>query len=413
MPNLSKYIAKIRAWMQEKITVQTFRTKETYFTRGTATLTFEKLISFILGNNRNSAQVALNDFFRDSEDEPVTKQTLFEARDKISYKAFSSLHENLVNDFYRDEEIKTYKSYVLLGVDGSLFQAPQGAIDVFGGHKASKCDSISAQARALCFNDVLNRITVAAKLKPKADGERKIFLEMLEESQFPGNSLMIFDRGFYSKELAKAMNKKGVKFLFRLKMNCLKNICAADKTDQVITVGNDLKLRIINVILPTGEIEKLATNIFDDDFSIADFAVIYDKRWGVETSYLMVKERLAIENFTSAKENLMLQDFYAAVITYNLMEIACMEQEVRRKAEGADVGRRHQRSANRNITAHEVRVCLLEVLLETDPVAIDKKMTRIQSTIYRFFKDDKPNRSNPHKTKLPHKKYPMNKKRNL
>ncbi|GHU91046.1 hypothetical protein FACS1894202_11840 [Clostridia bacterium] len=33
--------------------------------------------------------------------------------------------------------------------------------------------------------------------------------------------------------------------------------------------------------------------------------------------------------------------------------------------------------------------------------------------ILRFFKDVRPNRSNPRKTKFPNKKFPMNKKRNL
>ncbi|MCL2135399.1 MAG: IS4 family transposase [Candidatus Bathyarchaeota archaeon] len=412
MLSLSKFIEEIRSWTTSNSTVEAFRTKAAYFTRNTAKLSFGKLFSFILGNNRSSAQVALNDFFRDSEDEPVAKQTLFEAREKISYEAFVALNNLIVDKFYNEGNAKTYKSYTLIGVDGSLFQAPQGALETFGGQKSAKSETVSAQARVLCFNDVMNRITIAAALKPVSNGERKIFLETLDilrKFEFP---LLIFDRGFYSKELVEAMNKKDVFYLFRIKTNCQKNIDQANEPDQVITTNDGLKLRVINIILSTGEVEKLATNIFDNKFDVADFAEIYNKRWGVETSYLMVKERLAVENFTSAKENLILQDFYAAIATYNLMEIACMEQEVRRKESGADVGRQYQRNANRNIVAHEVRICLISVLLEENPAIIDRKMTRIQNTIYRFFKDIKPNRSNPRKTKFPHKKYHMNKKRN-
>ena len=90
MKGLAKQIEGIHEWINSKITVQIYRSKRTYFTRTTATLTFEKLMAFILGNNRNSAQVALNDFFRNTEDEPVAKQTLFEARDKISYKTLKT-----------------------------------------------------------------------------------------------------------------------------------------------------------------------------------------------------------------------------------------------------------------------------------------------------------------------------------
>lgn len=412
MIRLSKLIENIREWAKDKVTAELYRTKKTYFTRGTATLTFEKLAAFILGNNRNSAQVALNDFFRDSGEEPVAKQTLFEARDKISYEAFVDLNNMIVDNFYSGGEAKTYKEYKLFGVDGSLFQAPQGALGIFGGQKFAKGDSVCAQARALVISDVLNRIIVHASLNPVGDGERKIFLETLERLHHFERPLLIFDRGFYSKELVEAMNKKGVSFLFRIKNNCQKAIDDANDTDQVVTVG-DFKLRIINVVLPTGEVEKLATNIFDESFDISDFALIYEKRWGVETSYLMVKERLAIENFTSAKKNLMLQDFYAAVVTYNLMEIACLEQEEKRRAENAFVNRKHKQSANRNIVAHEVRKCLLFVMLETDLDKIDSKMAQIQHIIYRFFKDVRPGRVYPRKTKFPSKKYPMNKKRNL
>jgi len=412
MKGLARHIEKTREWVNDKLTVQTYRSKATYFTRTTAKLTFERLVSFILGNNRNSAQVALNDFFRDTEDGPVAKQTLFEARDKISYKAFSDLSDKIVDDFYSDGDTLTYKGYTLLGVDGSLFQAPQGSLPVFGGQKSARCDSVSAQARALVISDVLNRIIVKAALNPVADGERKIFLETFEKLPKFKKPLLTFDRGFYSNELVGALNKAEASFLFRVKLSCCqKDIDAADERDQVIIVGGT-KLRILNLNLPSGEIEKLATNIFDEDFAVSDFYAVYEKRWGVETSYLMVKERLAIENFTSAKKNLMLQDFFAAVIAYNFMEIACMEQEAKRRENNAGITRKYEQSANRNIVAHEVRECLLSVMLETDRAKVDSKMAHIQHIIYRFFKDIRPNRLYSRDVKFPSKKYPMNKKRN-
>jgi hypothetical protein len=413
MVDFSGCIKKIGAWAGDKSTVESYRRKKTYFTRTTAKLTFDRLIAFILGNNRNSAQVALNDFFRDTEDEPVAKQTLFEARDKISYEAFVDLHKQLVDDFYAEDDIQTYRSYNLLGVDGSLFQAPQGALETFGGQKSAKCDTVSAQSRALVISDVLNRIIVHAALNPVDDGERKIFLDSLRELRDFIKALLIFDRGFYSKELVRTLNEKGVAFLFRLKLNrCQKVIDSANEPDQVITVEGT-QLRIINFVLPTGKVEKLATNIFDDTFTISDFAAIYEKRWGVETSFLMVKERIAIENFTSSKKNLMLQDFYASVITYNLMEIACMEQEEKRRAENIGIERKYEQSANRNIAAREVRECLLSILIEADSVKIEKTLTKMQRIIYRFVKDIRSGRTNPRNTKFPSKKYPMNKKRNL
>jgi hypothetical protein len=68
------------------------------------------------------------------------------------------------------------------------------------------------------------------------------------------------------------------------------------------------------------------------------------------------------------------------------MEIACMEQESKRLVENYDTTRKYEQSANRNIVAHEVRGCLLSVMLETDTVKVDAKMAQIQRIIYRFLR---------------------------
>ena len=337
---------------------------------------------------------------------------MLEAREKISYMAFSDLSDKIVGDFYNEDDVQKHGEYYLFGVDGSILQVPQGALEIFGGQKSALCDTVSAQARALLICDVLNRIIFNASLSPIAKGEREMFLDALDEITDLEIVLFLFDRGFYSFKLVKALCAKEAKFLFRVKSKCQKDIDAANKPDQIIHV-NGVKLRVINVVLPNGVTEKLVTNIFDGSYTVDDFAAIYEKRWGVETTYLMVKERLSIENFSSAKEELMLQDFYASIITFNMMEIACMEQEQIRKEAGRDISRKHRQSANRNIVAHEVRKCLISAITETDSTIIEQKILQLERTVLRFFRDIRPGRSNPRQTKFPNKKFPMNKKHNL
>ena len=52
-----------------------------------------------------------------------------------------------------------------------------------------------------------------------------------------------------------------------------------------------LKIRIINITLPTGEIETLTTNVFDKNMTIQDFKEIYNKRWTIETNYDKLKKQ--------------------------------------------------------------------------------------------------------------------------
>ena len=68
----------VNEWVNRDETKHIYRTKDSYFTRSTAILTVPMLMEFILENNKGSAQVALNDYFRDTDIDPVARQSLFD-----------------------------------------------------------------------------------------------------------------------------------------------------------------------------------------------------------------------------------------------------------------------------------------------------------------------------------------------
>ena len=91
----------------------------------------------------------------------------------------------------------------------------------------------------------------------------------------------------------------------RLKQNYnIAKKCSGD----IITIlpGNtkdgteDIKIRVIEVILDDGTKEYLATNLFDSHISQKMFRELYFYRWPVETKYKELKSRLAIEEFSRA-----------------------------------------------------------------------------------------------------------------
>jgi IS4 transposase len=114
-------------------------------------------------------------------------------------------------------------------------------------------------------------------------------------------------------------------------LHCFCEVNQANKLDQVVVYRQsgevDLRLWVINYVLPNGEIEKLVTNIFDPSFSVEMFGELYRMCWGVETCFRTLKSRLEIEIFSSAKEELILQDFYVSVFVYNLTMAASHEVE--------------------------------------------------------------------------------------
>jgi len=408
---LMGFFQRVHERVNSQCFVSGYRTKDTFFTRSTAKLPFSRLIAFALSNNRNSAQVAIINLFKELGDiAVVAKQSMFEARLKISHKAFVELFNDNVIAIYEDMELEKWKGYRVIAIDGSVFEVPQSALKDFGGQKTPA--GCTAQARAVAFTDVFNQVLISASLQPFKVGERAIAIEMAESFEMGPTDLYIFDRGFYSKEMCVKFSRNGAKYLFRIKSNCQKDIDSANLPDQTISVGGELSLRVVNIVLPNGENVKLATNIFDENFTEADFATLYEARWGVEVNFLMLKERLQIENFTSGKKELVLQDFYAAALVYNLMNIACLLQMEERKKAGVDADNKHTYTPNRNVATHEIRNLMIKAVTEPNAKTRVKALRQAEEIISRFVQPIRPGRNKPRGVKYPSKKFPMNRKGN-
>ena len=123
------------------------------------------------------------------------------------------------------------------------------------------------------------------------------------------------------------LESKNLKYLMRVKINKFNTeFDKANDPDQIVTrvyKNKVLSLRIINVILPTGETEKLVTNIMDTNFTAEDFKSLYFKRWSIEVKYSQLKSIYELENFSGTNPIAVMQDFYACIYLSNLMSLPC------------------------------------------------------------------------------------------
>ena len=83
----------------------------------------------------------------------------------------------------------------------------------------------------------------------------------------------------------------------------------------------DIKIRVIEVILDDGTKEYLTTNLFNSHISQQMFRKLYFYRWPVETKYKESKSRLTIEEFSDATTTSVLQEFYINVLFSNLSSL--------------------------------------------------------------------------------------------
>lgn len=136
--------------------------------------------------------------------------------------------------------------------------------------------------------DVLDDYIAHASFQRHLASERSAALEHLhnlENLNLYQNSVIIFDRGYYSEDMFRYCVEHQHLCLMRLKQNYnIAKKCSGD----IITVlpsntkdgTGDIKIRVIEVTLDDGTKEYLATNLFDSHISQQMFRELYFYRWG-------------------------------------------------------------------------------------------------------------------------------------
>lgn len=88
----------------------------------------------------------------------------------------------------------------------------------------------------------------------------------------------------------------------------------------------------------------------------------YHKRWGIETKYNDVKNKLEIENFTGYSPDAILQDFYATMFLADLAGV--LEYDLREEIEAAHIRpeNRYTYKLNVAMTISELKRTVVEML---------------------------------------------------
>lgn len=263
----------------------------------------------------------------------ISKQALSKARQFINPALFKELYYLSVDLFYKQlPSRKLWNGYHLFAIDASKIELPNSKSNFeFFGEMFGQPDPNRRFTMGLgsIVYDVLDDYIVHASFQRYLASERSAALEHLhnlEDLNIYQNSVVIFDRGYYSEDMFRYCVEHQHLCLMRLKQNYnIAKKCSGD----IITVlpGNekdrteDTKIRVIEVILNDGTKEYLATNLFDSHISQQMFRELYFYRWPVETKYKELKSRLAIEEFSGATTTSVLQEFYINVLLSNLSSL--------------------------------------------------------------------------------------------
>lgn len=314
----------------------------------------------------------------------ISKQALSKARQFISPDLFKELFYLSVDLFYSQiPSRKLWNGYHLFAVDGSKMELPNSKSNFeFFGEMFGYPDPNRRFTMGLAsvVYDVLDDYIIHASFQRYSASERSAALEHLhnlEDLNIYQNSVVIFDRGYYSEDMFRYCVEHQHLCLMRLKENYnIAKKCSGDI--MTILPGNkkdnteDIKIRVIEVILDNGTKEYLATNLFDPHITRKMFQELYFYRWPVETKYKELKSRLAIEEFSGATTVSVLQEFYINVLLSNLSSLIKnqVDEEIQITAKSTN---KYRYQANRAFIIGRVKTLFPKILCDLlDFSAIDR-----------------------------------------
>ena len=329
-------------------------TKQTAFTRNRK-LTFPVMIVLLLNLLTRTMQIELDDFFANVLNtgiDSVTKQAFFKARKNILPDAFNELFIMTRDMILNQNKIKRHKGYRIFAIDGSELRLDKTKEnkDVFLPRNHSPENKTNAEISLLY--DVISNYVIDTQIGSIGVNEREYAKKNL--AYFSGicdkNDIVIFDRGYPSRDMIAAMSEMRCMYLMRLQSSTFKGVKENPSSDfrLNITAGErTYSVRVVRVILNTGEVETLITNLSEDEFSTNDFLDLYFLRWGIETVYDTLKNKLLIEKFAGKSTVAVLQEYYAMMFLLNC--IAAMSATVNRKLVSIKADCKYQYRANVNL----------------------------------------------------------------
>ncbi|MCM4155824.1 hypothetical protein [Gramella sp. AN32] len=265
-------------------------------------LTLRRVAGMILNMPKRSLNIELREFFEalGVGSSTASKGAFSLQRTKLLPMFFEVWNDLLVDCFYHyyGESAKRWKGFRVQAVDGStayLVSRPD-VVAEFGTQPNQHGDI--PMARVMQLYDVLNQINIWGSILPFKLGEQAIMAKRVH-SLYP-DSLTLFDRNYPSYSLIYSMlNEESPRhFVMRCKSNFNKEVrrfVQSDSTSEIVqfrpstsaistlwgnghhvTADTEITVRMVKVVLSTGAMEILLTNLYDEDiYSIGDLKYLY------------------------------------------------------------------------------------------------------------------------------------------
>jgi hypothetical protein len=382
------YIALTNEFLTSEFTLLKYRVDKKDFTRKRK-LSFDGLALCMLKLLRQNIQLELISFFDKASTtlsnavSSYTSSAFVQSRKKLKPDLFYDLSALIANDFYvdNDKAVLLYKGHRLIGVDGSTINLPvnKNTIKAFGTFNNQTKSNDVVIGRVSIMYDLLNEIVLDGILCNYNVGEVSLSRQHIKLAQV--NDIIIMDRAYPSFETMFEMESREIQFIFRCKTsfnNQVSKFYLSNKKQETIIIkpaqnnsikglpydkNATIKVRMIKIELPTGEIEILMTSLKDiEKYPYKDFKELYFKRWGIETFYNRFKNIIGVEQFSGKSEQFILQEFNCALYISNLQSL--LTKEVQQEIEQKYADRKYEYKVNSSMSLSIIRSKMLALFTD-------------------------------------------------
>jgi len=146
--------------------------------------------------------------------------------------------------------------------------------------------------RSLCSTlyDVNNLIPIAVKETNNFANENYHAIELLEQIKLNDNTIIIFDRKYYSKQLLKYLNNRNIIPIFRMDIdnNMVKYLIKNNFNENIFTIEN-IKFKVVSYKIDN---EDYYIGTIKTELTIAEIQQLYWKRWSIEEFYKNLKHKM-------------------------------------------------------------------------------------------------------------------------
>lgn len=320
-------------------------------------ITFPDLVNMLLQMESKSLPNELMEYFNHDLSGPTTS-AFIQQRAKFAAEgmAFLLFHFNDVCKHFHD---KTMDGYRLLAADGSDINIARNPDDEDTFIKQGERGYNQLHINALY--DILNHVHVDIDIQGEKKLHERLALNHMASRYHGLPAIFIADRGYESWNVFAHFIEHGQKFVVRMKDISSNGILSAwdlpdDEFDVVLhttltrrhtkeTLQNpdtytilqpytdfdflddtnryyEITIRVVRFQLPDGSYQCVATNLDADEFPSKKIKMVYNARWGEETSFRELKYTVGLVDFHSRKKEFILQEIYARLILYNFCEMA-------------------------------------------------------------------------------------------